>query len=325
MRPLPFGGGRFAFLHHTLCLMSVTRYPIFAQCAPVASRDVPRLKVIDIGANPIDGVPPYRTLLDQNRASIIGFEPDADAFARLQQIKGPHETYHQVAIGDGRQHTLHICAASGMTSLLEPDAQMLARFHGFSHWGKVLRTLPVSTVTLDGVPGVLPADMLKIDIQGFELEVFKHAPRVIESILLIQTEVEFVPLYRGQPLFSEVESFLRSRGLMLHRFWPLKSRTLRPMLVNGDIYYGLSQVFDADAIFIPAFDRWTSLSVARLASLALMLHDLYGSFDVAHTLLCHIDQRTGGRDAAAYLAALNSVPGAARFEAAIESAPEHHA
>lgn len=302
--------------------MSVTRYPIFAQCAPVAARDVPRLKIIDVGANPIDGTPPYRTLLDQHRCSVIGFEPDVDAFARLQQIKGPHETYHQVAVGDGKQHTLHICAAGGMTSLLTPNAELLARFHGFSHWGNVLRTVPIPTSTLDSVPGTIPADMLKIDIQGFELEVFKHAPRVLESLLLIQTEVEFLPLYLNQPLFSEVELFLRSRGFMLHRFWPLKSRTLRPMVINGDIYYGLSQVFDADAIFIPNFDRWPSLSVPRLASLALMLHDLYGSFDIAYSLLLHIDQRTGGRDAPAYIAALNSVPNAARFEIATEAPPE---
>ncbi|MBU6412492.1 MAG: FkbM family methyltransferase [Planctomycetes bacterium] len=302
--------------------MSVTRYPVFAQCAPVATRDVPRLKIIDVGANPIDGVPPYRTLLDQNRCSVIGFEPDEAAFSRLQQIKSPHETYHQTAVGDGRQHTLHMCAAGGMTSLLKPNAELLARFHGFSHWGKVLRTVPVPTVTLDSVPGAHPADMLKIDIQGFELEVFKHAPRVLDSLLLVQTEVEFLPLYHNQPLFSEVELFLRSKGFMLHRFWPLKSRTLRPMLINSDIYFGLSQVFDADAIFIPAFDRWASLSAARLASLALLLHDLYGSFDLSYSLLLHIDQRTGGRDAPAYLAALNSVPNAARFETAIEAAPE---
>jgi hypothetical protein len=49
-----------------------------------------------------------------------------------------------------------------------------------------------------------------------------------------------------------------------------------------------------------------------------MLHDLYGSFDVVYSLLLHIDQRTRGRDAPAYLAALNSVPNAARFDAAPE-------
>ncbi len=298
--------------------MSVTRYPVFAQCAPVAARDVQRLKIIDVGANPIDGAPPYRTLLDQNRANVIGFEPDADAFARLQQIKGPHETYHQTAVGDGRQHTLHVCAASGMTSLLMPNMDLLSRFHGFDQWAKVVRTIPVSTVTLDSVPGAHPADMLKIDIQGFELEVFRHAPRVLSSLLVIQTEVEFLPLYQQQPLFAEVELFLRGQGFMLHRFWPLKSRTVRPMLINGDIYYGLGQVFDGDAIFIPAFDRWPSLSVPRLAALAMLLHDLYGSFDLAHALLSQIDQRTGGRDAPAYLAALNSVPNAARFEAVPE-------
>lgn len=299
--------------------MNVTRYPTFAQCAPVASRDVSRIRVVDVGANPIDGTPPYRPLLDQNRCSVIGFEPDANSFARLQSIKGPHEVYHQLAVGDGKEHTLHICAAGGMTSLLRPNAELLSRFHGFDQWAKVTRTVPVSTVTLDHVPGTIPADMLKIDIQGFELEVFKHAPQVLDSLLLIQTEVEFLPLYENQPLFSEVELYLRSRGFMLHRFWPLKSRTLKPLLINRDIYFGLSQTFDADAIFIPSFDRWKQLSQARLSALAMLLHDLYGSFDLAYALLRIVDERTGGRDASAYLAALNATPNAAKFESVAEA------
>jgi FkbM family methyltransferase len=301
--------------------MSVTRYPTFAQCAPVAARDVAQLKVIDVGANPIDGTPPYRTLLDQHRCTVVGFEPDPDAHARLLSIKGPHETYHRAAVGDGHIHTLHICASGGMTSLLAPNMELLSRFHGFSQWAAVQRTAQVPTVTLDSVPGTIPADMLKIDIQGFELQVFQYAPRVLDSLLLIQTEVEFLPLYINQPLFSEIELFLRSKGFMLHRFWPLKSRTLRPMLINRDIYFGLSQTFDADAIFIPSFDRWPAISTSRLTSLALMLHDMYGSFDLAYALLCEIDKRTGGRDAPAYLAALNTVPNAALFESHIEAAP----
>lgn len=74
--------------------------------------------VVDIGANPVEGDPPYKPLLAAGRARVVGFEPAPDAFARLEASKGPNETYLNRAVGDGQEHTLHLCAASGMTSLL---------------------------------------------------------------------------------------------------------------------------------------------------------------------------------------------------------------
>ncbi|MBY0262171.1 MAG: hypothetical protein K2Q20_07485, partial [Phycisphaerales bacterium] len=140
------------------------------------------------------------------------------------------------------------------------------------------------------------------------------------GLVAIHTEVEFVPMYKGQPLFSEVDQFLRSRGFMLHRFWPLKSRTVAPMLINADIYFGLGQVFDADAVYIPAFAQWPGLSPSKLAKLAMLMHDLYGSFDVAYAVLTELDRRESGQSAPSYLAALNATPGAARYSLAPQTA-----
>jgi hypothetical protein len=39
-------------------------------------------EVVDIGANPIDGDPPYRTMLHQGLCRVTGFEPQPEA---LQQ------------------------------------------------------------------------------------------------------------------------------------------------------------------------------------------------------------------------------------------------
>ena len=38
-----------------------------------------------------------------------------------------------------------------MTSLLEPNQELLALFHGFSDWGKVLQTEEIDTIRLDDV------------------------------------------------------------------------------------------------------------------------------------------------------------------------------
>jgi len=45
--------------------------------------------VVDIGANPIDGDPPYHEMLRKGLCTVTGFEPQPDALASLLQRKGP--------------------------------------------------------------------------------------------------------------------------------------------------------------------------------------------------------------------------------------------
>src|SRR5437016_7086753 len=73
--------------------------------------------VVDVGANPIDGDPPYKPMLAKGLCTVIGFEPQADALAELDRRKGPRECYLPYAIGDGREHVLHVCRERGMSSL----------------------------------------------------------------------------------------------------------------------------------------------------------------------------------------------------------------
>ncbi len=106
----------------------------------------PRVKVVDIGANPIDSDPPYAGMLRAGEAEVVGFEPNRAALATLDARKGPLERYFPHAVGDGARHTLRICQAPGMTSLLEPDPAVLSLFHGFPDWGRVIATEEVETV-----------------------------------------------------------------------------------------------------------------------------------------------------------------------------------
>ncbi|MCW0235297.1 MAG: FkbM family methyltransferase [Ferrovibrio sp.] len=260
-----------------------------------------RVKIVDIGANPIDGAPPYATLLRGGNADIVGFEPNPDALAKLNEQKGPTETYLPHAIGDGKRHTLNLCASSGMSSLLTPNPEVLGLFHGFPRWGEVVSTLDVDTKRLDDIPETKGIDLVKIDIQGGELMVFQNATARLADALVIQTEVEFLPLYVDQPLFGDVDVFLRSQGYVFHRFFPTVSRTIQPMLVENNIYAGLSQTVWADAIFVRDFTKLSRLDPRQLLAMAAILHDCYQSYDlVLHILLEH-DRRTGLAVAPTYM------------------------
>jgi len=108
-------------------------------------------------------------------------------------------------------------------------------------------------------------------------------------------------MYKGQPLFSEVELFLRELGFTFHRFVPLVSRTVQPLLVNNDIYNGISQVFWADAIFIKDFTKFDQLSSVSLKKMALILNDIYGSFDIVLRALMAVDTKAKSNLAEKYL------------------------
>ena len=56
--------------------------------------------IVDIGANPIDGDPPYIQMLKRGLCQVVGFEPQQNALQELLQNKGPLETYLPYGIGD---------------------------------------------------------------------------------------------------------------------------------------------------------------------------------------------------------------------------------
>jgi FkbM family methyltransferase len=250
-----------------------------------------QIKVVDIGANPIDGEPGYLPLVQDGHARVVGFEPQAAALAELNRTKGPNELYLPAVIGDGHVHTLHFCAAPGMTSLLRPNPAVLNLLHKFDEWSRVVKTEEVTTCRLDDIPEAANFDLLKIDVQGAELMVMQNAVRGLQGALFVQAEVEFLPLYIDQPLFSDVDQFLRRQGFILHRLHEPISRVIKPLIVNNDIYAGLSQWIWADALFVRDFTRLELMTTDQLLRLALILHDCYGSADLVVHLLEEHDKR----------------------------------
>jgi hypothetical protein len=82
----------------------------------------------------------------------------------------------------------------------------------------------VETTTLDEWArnnDVHIVDYIKIDTQGTELEILKGGINVLKNVRTLEVEVEFNPIYVGQPIFSDVDLFLRSEGFVL---WKLTNQ-----------------------------------------------------------------------------------------------------
>ncbi len=236
---------------------------------------------------------PYRQLVDRGAASVVGFEPDAEACRKLQAHGSAASTYLPYAIGDGREAALHVCKSPGMSSLYEPDPEVLGAFQGFGEWGRVVDRRSITTHRLDDLAEVDAIDYLKLDVQGSELSALRGVQRKLTSTLVIETEAQFVPFYKNQPLFAEVDQELRGAGFLLHRFGPMVSRVFKPMLVRDSIYSGLSQTLWSDAVYVRRFTDFAKLSSEALLKIALVTHDLYRSIDLVALALGHVDQRDG--------------------------------
>jgi FkbM family methyltransferase len=254
-------------------------------------RPARRTAVVDIGANPIDGEPPYKPLLDRELCTVIGFDPQPLVLQSLQQKRSPLETYLPYAVGDGTTQTLHICAASGMTSLLKPDVRSLALFQRFPEFGRVVASEQVQTRELDGIEEITDLDYLKIDIQGSELAVFRSGRKKLAAAVAIQTEVSFLPLYENQPTIGLLDGEMRAQGFIPHMFVKVKRWILSPLMVNNNPRQPLNQLMEADVVYVRDFRNPAALTEEQLKHLALIAHHCYRSFDLALFCLVALQDR----------------------------------
>ncbi len=251
------------------------------------------IEVLDIGALS-EGVDRYQRLVDRGLARVTGFEPNPAEFERLSKREGPY-TYFPRFLGDGKQHTLHIARYPGCSSLLPPDPSVIDMFTGIGATmpedNFVIRsTETVDTTRLDDVAGLRPPDYVKIDVQGAELMVLENGLRTLESVLVLETEVEFLPLYKGQPLFADLQAFLHAQGFLVHKLIEVAGRNFRPV-VTPNPFEPISQILWADAVFVRDFrtlGRWSEMQLARAAT---VLHEVYLSYDLVNLILLELDRR----------------------------------
>ena len=248
--------------------------------------------VVDVGAANIEEPPVFDTLLKQRKVNVIGFEPNLKALEMLNNSKSENEIYLPYVIGDGKPHTLNLCQMYGMTSILEPNYEILQTFNYFSDWAQIYNRLPVETKRIDDVEEIKNIDFFKLDIQGAELIVLENSVEKLKNCLVIQTEVEFLPMYVNQPLFSEIEMFLRKQGFILHNLLPFGRRMVKPLLDPNNMHAGINQLLWAEAIFIKDFNNLGNFSEDKLLRYCLILHDIYGSYDVVLKILYDFDQRS---------------------------------
>jgi FkbM family methyltransferase len=262
--------------------------------------DLEPIEILDVGAA-IGETPSYQGLVDAGRACVTGFEPNAEECRRLNEAYGGTHRFYPHFVGDGQPAVFHETNWVLTGSLLEPNTPLLQKFQNLHEVTVPVARHAVATVRLDDLEDLPSIDFVKIDIQGGELAVFRNALRTLAGTVAIQTEVEFVEMYKRQPMFADVDIFLRDRGFQFHTFTGFGTRAFKPVVVGGNINLGLRQYLWSDAIYVRDWMKLDQFSPQKLAKYAVIANDILYSFDLAHLVLTALDRQTGGNLASRYL------------------------
>ncbi len=256
--------------------------------------------VVDIGANPIDGYPPYKMMLERRLCRVIGFEPQESALAALNARKSDLETYFHHVVGSGHKGKLRVCSTPGMTSLLLPDQTALSHFEKFAEWGTVIGEHSVQTRRLDDISEIEDLDFLKIDVQGSELAIFGSGRKKLKQAVAIHTEVSFLCLYKEQPTFGDIDAELRKQGFIPHALAAVNKRMIAPLNDPSNPYAAMNQLLEADIVYVRNFMRSSEMTDEQLKHLAMIAHHCYNSFDLAVNCMHHLSARKAISDQSVY-------------------------
>lgn len=189
------------------------------------------LVILDCGAR--YGGEKARWANASNSIVVYGFEPDVAECARLNSLLPPSDRskYYPICLGDKSDTTreFFVTQQRDSSSLYCPATARLARLKQggptqFVRTQDVLKpvlTNEVTTTTLDDwakAENIEDVDFLKIDVQGAELDVLKGGQDILKKSVALEVEVEFSEIYENQPLFADVDRFLREQGFTFFNF-----------------------------------------------------------------------------------------------------------
>lgn len=158
----------------------------------------------------------------------VSFDPEPNAINELHAIQ---HSYHKsnpniqftienyaLAEKNGTQN-LNVYSSPDLSSFYEIDTEATHRYR--NNRIELIKQVDVNCDTLDNISARRneQPDFLSIDTQGTEILVLSGAEQILtNSVISLRCEVEFVSLYRKQPLFDQVWRYLADRGFRLIRF-----------------------------------------------------------------------------------------------------------
>ena len=172
--------------------------------------------VIDVGANAGQYVSDIREL--GYRGRIVSFEPIREVYERLRTTARGDKLWdvHNFALGEkAGEQQINVSKDTVFSSFKHPDSYLTQTFTA----SNLVRTEPVEVIRLrdflDDHPEFGRSTYLKVDTQGFELEVLKGAGPWLSRIKALQLELPMRQLYDDQPTWVTMVEWLAGRGFQV--------------------------------------------------------------------------------------------------------------
>ena len=251
---------------------------------------------VDVGSR--GGFDELRTL----RRSLHVYSLDADPTAPLASKKFASFHHFSLALHSSRgERDFFLTRHPSFSSLLEFDARAFTRHFGLmagsAKWARGLEPLRKQTTKTETADNFFRSqnleriDFLKLDTQGTELEILKGAREYLSDarIAVIKTEVSFLPVYRDQCTFSDIDRFLKEQGFMYVdcAFYPDAVAAERGAAAIDDMTLREQVRFTAggDAFYVLRPDCYKRDDIARFRIRSAVVLNQLGYISVALDLL----------------------------------------
>lgn len=176
--------------------------------------------IIEAGA--FDGKDTLRLAEKWPNATIHAFEPVPAIFEQLKKNTEHIKNIHRYSIALSSQTgtaTFYVAEKPHKPGKINQAGALHKPKERLKHSPiEFPRTIKVQTITLDDWAmqnNIDHVDMLWLDLQGYELPVMQAAPKILNTVNVIFTEVAFIEAYEGQPQYKDVKNWLENNDFTM--------------------------------------------------------------------------------------------------------------
>ncbi len=192
--------------------------------------------VIDVGAN--NGQFASLIIKTHPNSKIICFEPQIEPFNNLKKIfKNSKIKLFRLACGSKKESIkMNISNRNDSSSILGIGKHQIHYFPDtYLKKKEVIKVAKLKEVI--NLKKQTKPILLKIDTQGYELEVLKGSELKYVKYILI--ECSFIKFYKNQPLFKEIDKFLKKKKFYIYKCYN-QTMDNKDKVIQADYIYSNS-------------------------------------------------------------------------------------
>jgi FkbM family methyltransferase len=171
-----------------------------------------KFNLLDVGA--AGGIHNRWHIIDE-KINIFCVEPQPDSFNNLKENNNVTLIKKIFDEKDNIERTIHFTKKNDTSSILLPNIEHLKKFPNVGRF-EIINTFTSPTSSIDKEFLAIDLDYIKIDVEGYHLNILKGATNKLIKLHGIEVEIEFQPIRKNQPKFYEIIEFLNDFNFELH-------------------------------------------------------------------------------------------------------------